>query len=324
MNTKNESRFFALSYHYIRPAKEIDRFPRILGNRINDFVDQIKTLGQHYHFVSPEEILQFYRNGKELNTKGKIGLLLTFDDGLSEHHNVARILNDLGIKAFFFIPTCIVKDGLPANPNIIHYCLAEYGVGTFLNSFKKAATVLGVQVSIPEYSHGNDPWKTIAEIKRTVKYNLNSTDSRNILLHIYKNLFYRNHPDALEIIHLTKKQIREIIAMDHSIGSHSHSHPSIASTNLSDAEIEKELVSPKLILEKNFGTEVSAFSYPFGELADCLATRDLLSLTKVYDLAFTIEEKINTPSTSPLELGRYMPTSKDDSSSILQKLILMS
>ena len=62
--------FLALSYHYIRPPKEADLFPRILGTGINDFVEHLKAFAPHYYFVSPEEVMEFYRHGKEIRTQG--------------------------------------------------------------------------------------------------------------------------------------------------------------------------------------------------------------------------------------------------------------
>src|SRR3989344_1352664 len=315
-------KFLALSYHYIRPAKEIDPFPRILGNKIDDFTDHIKTLGRHYHFVSPKEVEEFYNTGKPFATKGKIGLLLTFDDGLADHYHVAKLLNNFGIKALFFIPSCIIEEKLPANPIIINYCLAKYGIASFINSLACSADKLDIRVALPKYKKGGDVWETIASLKRTMHYGLNASDSRKLLLSVYRNTFYNDHKNALEIMHLTVPRIKEMLYMGHAIGSHSHSHFSAA--NISGPELKHELEISKLILEKNFGVNINAFSYTFGLPTDCLSARKLISLTSAYNLAFTIDEKINTNKTSPLELGRYMPTSKDTSSSIRQKLISMS
>ena len=52
--------------------------------------------------------------------------------------------------------------------------------------------------------------------------------SRKILLHIYETTLLEKYPNAMEIMHLTKEQISEMYEMGHSIGTHTHSHISVA------------------------------------------------------------------------------------------------
>ncbi len=324
MAIETEQKFMVLCYHYVRSLKTRGLFPRILGNSENDFIDQIKKLKKLYQVISPNDVLDFYYSGKKHIKKNQVGLLFTLDDGLSDHYLAAKILHNFGIKALFFIPTCVTEECLPANPTIVHYCLAKYGIASFLNSLKEAAKKFNIVVSVPTYNRGDNVWEKIKEIKRTLKYDIAAAGSRKILLDIYVNTFYRDHENAFEIMHLTQAQIKEMIAMGHSIGAHTHSHLSVASSALSAVEIEQEILNPRLLLEKRFEIKVNTLSYPFGEPADCLVAQDLLKITSNYNLAFTVEEKINTAGTSPLQLGRYMPTSKDTVSSVLKNLAQIS
>lgn len=59
---------------------------------------------------------------------------------------------------------------------------------------------------------------------------------------------------------------------------------------------------------------MTAFSYPFGEKKDCLASKELLEKTNEYQMAFTVEKIVNTVTISPFTLGRYQPVSTDDAS----------
>ena len=79
------------------------------------------------------------------------------------------------------------------------------------------------------------------------------------------------------------------------------------------ADFEKEIIYPKKFLKKKFGIEVFSFSYPFGEKQDCLSSSELLAKTKEYQIAFTIEDIVNNKKSSPFQLGRYSPSSNDDS-----------
>ena len=159
----------------------------------------------------------------------------------------------------------------------------------------------------------DDQWETIKKIKLIFKYKLGHINARKIAIYIYENLLLPKYPDILNIMHLTENQIKEMLEMGHSIGVHTRSHVSVASSNLSLSDFNKEVVYPKKFLEKTFDTEIIAFAYPFGEKEDCLESKKLLERTNEYQMAFTVEKIVNKIDTSTFELGRYSPMSTDDS-----------
>ena len=134
-------------------------------------------------------------------------------------------------------------------------------------------------------------------------------------LKYYKKLIVKNNI-TIDDMHLTKIQIKKLLDMGHNIGSHSHSHISVANSELSKLELKQELIEPKLILESEFDTNVISMSYPFGESKDCLSSQSLIEKTNSYELAFTVEPKLNTINNSPLEIGRYMVHSKDNANKL--------
>jgi len=304
--------FLSLCYHYIRPDND-DPFPRLMGTKITEFKNQIKMLKEKFEMISLDDVLEFINTKIFENNKHK--MLLTFDDGLSEHYNAAKILKQFDIKATFFIPTCILKERLPANPMIIHYVIAKYGIEKFLEEFRYALKKLGLEIEkydITYVREDDDVWKKIAEIKYNFKYKLGYKISREILLHIYQNSLLIEYPNILEIIHLNNEQIHEMLEMGHTIGVHTHTHISVAATSLSKKDFYKEMIFPKKYFETEFNIPINSFSYPFGEKKDCLSSIKLLKKTNEYKLAFTVEEIVNFQNSSPLELGRYEPNSNDD------------
>ena len=310
-----EKSFVSLCYHYIKP--KVNSFPRILGIEISEFKNQLKMLKQNYSVISPKDVLEFYHGSGNLNEKKNI--LLTFDDGLSDHYEAAKILYELNIKAIFFIPTCIIDKKLPANPMIIHYCIAEFGIKKFLNVYHE---VLKDELNnnyidfIIKYKENNELWDTINEIKNIFKYKLEFQLARKILIKIYKKMFLSIHPNGLEMIHLNENQIDEMIKMGHSIGTHTDTHISVSATKLNQNDFEREIILPKEILDKKFGLDIFAFSYPFGEKKDCLPSSELIKKTKKYQIAFTVKEVKNTKNTPPLQLGRISPQSTDNSDTL--------
>lgn len=318
--------FLCLCYHYIRPEKNKDPFPRILGTNLNEFKNHLSKLIDFYKIISVDDVFNFLCKNKSWK-ESKMGLLFTFDDGLSDHYIAAQILNKLDIQGLFFIPTCILHDNLPPNPTILHYSIAYFGIKKFLEFYNDALNEYHLdqtKFSIYYETNRNNPWETIDKIKTIFKYKLDYINSRNILLYIYKNLFLKKFPNAMELMHLTQNQIIKMLEMGHSIGTHTHSHISVAASTLSKKDFEKEIIAPKIYLEKNFQTKVIAFSYPFGERQDCLSTKVLISKTNEYSLAFTVDEKKNTQSTSCFEIGRYQLMSTDNSSFLLEKLKIIS
>ena len=314
-----------LCYHYLRLNKQSDPFPRILGTNIDEFQNHLSMLQKNYHMISLKDALSI-STGEDGFNKKNIGILITFDDGLSDHYTAAKILSELNISAIFFIPTCILEEKLPANPTIIHYTIAVFGIEKFLKEFRESLVnnKLDSKLFDLQYSKSKDNLgETISRIKSTFKYKLGYYDSRKILLDIYKNLFSSEYKNMLSTIHLTESQIREMLEMGHHVGTHTYSHISVAATELNSDDFIKEIISPKNYLEQKFNTKVNSFSYPFGGKNDCLSSSELIKKTNEYNLAFTVEEILNTRNTSPYQLGRYQINSSDTSfklNSIIQNI----
>ena len=314
-----------LCYHYLRLNKQSDPFPRILGTNIDEFQNHLSMLQKNYHIISLKDALSI-STGEDGFNKKNTGILITFDDGLSDHYTAAKILSELNISAIFFIPTCILEEKLPANPTIIHYTIAVFGIEKFLKEFREILVnnKLDKKLFDIQYSKDKDNVLDItSKIKSTFKYKLGYYNSRKILLDIYKNLFSSEYKNMLSTIHLTESQIRKMLEMGHYVGTHTYSHISVAATELNSDDFIKEIISPKNYLEQKFNTKVNSFSYPFGGKNDCLSSSELIKKTSEYNLAFTVEEILNTRNTSPYQLGRYQINSSDTSfklNSIIQNI----
>ena len=315
----NRQGFLSLCYHYLRPIKTLEPFPKILGLTLDEFENQVKMLQKNYQIISLNDVVNFTQ--KNFNFS-KTGMLFTFDDGLSDHYEAAKILSKFNINGVFYIPTCIF-DNEPANPNIIHYCLANYGINGFISEYiivMKKFGILSEDLFLSFNKKIDNPWITIEKIKKIFKYKLDYIQSRKVLLTIYKNTLLKDFPNIMEIIHLTKEKTQKMIEMGHYVGVHTHTHISVAPSTLTSKEFEKELILPKKILEETFSTNVDSLSYPFGEKQDCLSSSELLNKTKLYKIAFTVNTILNTDKTHPLNLGRYQPLSTDNYDQLKQIL----
>ena len=78
----------------------------IPNNKHDNFASIIRHVSKRWNFISPEE-LEGHLSGAQ-SLKGR-NVLLTFDDGFHSNRVIAdEILDPLGIKALFFIPTGFV------------------------------------------------------------------------------------------------------------------------------------------------------------------------------------------------------------------------
>lgn len=314
--------FVSLCYHYVRP-QVADPFPRLLGARKDDFRAQVRFLRQLFQPVAPQEIEQ---SAAAAPSDRPCGLLFTFDDGLSDHLTAGEILAEEGVRGLFFIPTCILTDALPANPIIIHYGTAIYGVERFLRAYRNALEESRLPVyryDVPYKRGSTDPWVAIHHLKQRTKYDLGYQNARAVLVNIYRNLLCAGNPGILSDMHLDAVGVGRLLALGHGIGTHSHTHLSVAASDLQDDAFEAEIVRPRRYLENLFGVRVVSMSYPFGGQDDCFTEHELRPAESGYEFAFTVERKLNTAMTNRFALGRYMPVSTDSTESIAGMLTSM-
>jgi peptidoglycan/xylan/chitin deacetylase (PgdA/CDA1 family) len=311
--------FVSLCYHYLRPQSG-DPYPRLLGTRADDFRAHIRFLQQSFRIMGPQEIGS---DSGAAASDGRCGLLFTFDDGLSDHLTAGEILAEEGVRGLFFIPTCVLADGLPANPIVIHYGTAIYGVERFLQAYRNSLEENQLPVDrydVPYLQGSSDPWAAIRSIKQRTKYDLGYRNARSVLLSVYRQLLCAENPGILSGMHLDATGVGKLIDMGHGIGSHSHTHLSVAASDLQDEAFEAEIIRPRHYLEECFGIRVASMSYPFGGHNDCFTEDELRPVESGYELAFTVERKLNTAMTSRFALGRYMPVSTDSAESIANML----
>jgi len=116
---------------------------------------------KEFTILSLEKIQSIYYNQNEV-LNDKTGVAITFDDGLSDQFEAAKILSENNISGIFFIPTCIIKERLPANPIILHYAIAIHGIKKFIDELKIAYDEIMIENEneIPEFDkEKNSVWK---------------------------------------------------------------------------------------------------------------------------------------------------------------------
>ncbi len=245
-------------YHYVREDSKI--FPFSRHKNISEFIKEIDFLKKDYHFYRTSDLLDI----KDLNK----GYVLTFDDGLKDHLNVAEILKSKNITASFYIPISPYLNESIMPVHKAHLICSKLG-GKALDMLYDACNDLGFDyksiISEEEksrfsksYTHQNDD-EAIKDFKRLINYYGKLGLREKLLNNIINKL---DIPIDPKDFYLTVDEIKYISSLGFEIGSHSVSH-----TLLSRLKFEEqlyELKNSKMFLENTLKKKVHSFCYPYG------------------------------------------------------------
>jgi peptidoglycan/xylan/chitin deacetylase (PgdA/CDA1 family) len=186
----------------------------------------------------------FHKKFIENNLK-KNHMCLTFDDGIKSQIDIALpILKKYKIKAFFFIYSSILTNK-PDNLEIYRYFRCNH-----FDNIDKFYQMFFDEVKINLNKFFNNKRKKIFRMKKIFSYySINDIKFRILrddLLtkkqydQIMKNLFKKKNFQPKKFfykIFMSKRDIKKLISEGHSIGLHSHSHP----TNLKKLTRQEQL-----------------------------------------------------------------------------------
>jgi len=258
-----------LYYHVVSD----DRLPHIQNlyqyKNIRKFSEDLDFLLAHYSPVELSDAIKWVRGDKVL---AENSFLLTFDDGLSEVHDViAPILLEKGIPATFFISSAFldnnelcylhkisllvdsIKQGIsPGKESEIRGVLGEMGL---------ARSPLSEEVGKVDYRQ-RGRLDRIAEIL--------DLDLQQYLI--------------LKRPYLSSDNVIELIKKGFTIGSHSIDHPYYSDLSLED-QLRQTMESTRFI-RRRFQLDYGAFAFPHNDQG---VTRDFFSETEksgLIDISF--------------------------------------
>jgi len=271
-----------IMYHYIRDDTNFKAFST------DEFREQVKYVMNKYRIISIKELIE--KKPKD-NT-----CVLTFDDGLKDGLiNVLPILEELGVKGTFFIPTKILTSKLILEVQKRHLLLAKLGTNKFVQEFNSLVDdIFQVRKEGAKNDYDN-------ELTSNLKYVLDNMDqdtSKKILNKIFGEYF--EEEEEFSKIYLNKKEINTLHSKDMEICSHSHEHFWLG--NLYFKDMEPDLKNSVEVFTEIFGRHPLFLSYPFGSF-------NLFTKRVAKKLGFkacvTVAKKKNTDLKNPFELSRY-------------------
>lgn len=278
-------------YHYVRNISN-SKFPNIKGLEIELFKQQIQFLQKHYRFVTMEDLIDCVYNNYELPSKS---VLLTFDDGYSDHYkNVFPLLQEFGIQGSFFIPAKTIKEHKILDVNKIHFILAtvddkneiikdikyllfkyklEFGLHDFDYYYKKLAV------------NGRFDTAEIIFIKRLLQVELNEVLRLKIVDILFKKYVKIEETEFAKELYLNEKQIKEMLNSGMHIGCHGYNH---YWWNKMESEHLENEIDLSLAFLREIGVDLRYWTaaYPYGSYN--IEVKQLLNQKKCR-LAFTTE-----------------------------------
>jgi len=291
-----------VNFHYIRHSFAAP-YASIYGITPSYFERQLLTYAKYSVFIGGRELSDLMQKGEPVRGNR---LLITFDDGLKEQYELAYpILIKHGVPAVFFINTRSLMEKTVADVHKIHLvrslCPSEEILGEVHNildgRLSKAEWPVIKSSATMHYKYDD---LNSAELKYLLNFTL-SLAEREILIN---QLFARYFPDEEYVstsLYMDAEHIRELGNLGY-VGSHGHDH--IPMGMLSNDQKDFHVRQSKEILEFTTGTEVSAFSYPYGSKESCRNMDEVLGKNN-YTFAVTMTRGLNIVFDKPFHLNRY-------------------
>jgi len=251
----------AVMYHYVRPGDDIS--PQYYYLDLDDFRAQLDYFESEYGFVDRESFVRACTSGGGLPD----GVVLTFDDGLVDHHEwVLPELKRRNLWGIFYVPTGPLMHGTVLDVHRIHALLGVYGGQRVLGELEPRVT----EEMVPD-----ERIDEFHEETYTRQDNAESTTLVKRILNYYVSYEYREALidelvaalPAAEVsvadLYMDENQLRALQEAGMVVGSHSISHRVFSKLSPDDqrTEISDSFAYLSDVLG---GLSVNTFCYPYG------------------------------------------------------------
>ena len=187
-------------------------------------------------FVGLERVLApaEWLNNLSAGTLQSHHLCITFDDGLrSQYEHALPVLDRLGLKAFWFVPSCVFH-GQPVKLEIYAYLATRTGsMGALIGEFlRRAPRDLLAQLDTPEFAGYADrtrraaPFYSLDDLQ--YRFLRNQPRNRAVFESVMDSLIRDQglDPEGLAIqLWLTDQHLAALVQRGHAVGLHSFDHP---------------------------------------------------------------------------------------------------
>ncbi len=287
----------AITYHSASTPERTARFdPGVVDTSPEEFERQVAFFAKHFDPIGVSELAEHIETGAPLP---KAPLLITFDDGYLDNHDVVLpILRKYGLKGTFFIATDYIDSRQLFWWDKINYVLKTAKVDSIAVTYPetiefKLNTISGTEGAIT---------KCLRIVKDT--YDLDLVKFLDQLTELTKSdlteALERKFADELL---MTWEHVRALASAGMDVQSHTASHRVLQT--LTPDRLEHELERSKTVLAERLGHRIHTVSYPVGKpLADVPHVKDAVKRAG-YTLGFSNASGVsNRWSFDPIEVRR--------------------
>ena len=264
-----------IMYHYVRPLKQ-SRHPEIKGLAVEDFKEQIDYILKQYHVISAADMMDIVASGAAFPPNA---LLLTFDDGYSDHFtHVFPVLDEKKIPGCFFPSGECILEGRVLDVNKIHFILASVE--------NKADIVAHINASVDRHRaayalESNDAyWQRLGTasrfdtaevrfIKRMLQRALPEALRKQIVDALFRHYVTGDERAFAQELYLTLDQIRCMQRNGMYIGNHGFGHYWLDAL---PPEAQEREIDLSLQFLHRIGSDTARWimCYPYGAYDDAL------------------------------------------------------
>ena len=246
-------------YHYVRP--DSSEYPFFRNLNVESFRKQLDYFGDKYGFLSKEDYINSISTGIE-----KKGVVLTFDDGLKDHHKfVLPELQRRGLWGIFYIPTGHYVNEKLLGVHRVHYLKGMYGSKYILDKISRNMTNFSINIDLinrfeTSTYHHFERNTTEKKLQRLLNYYLDYPTRDKLLDTLMEELL--DEKKIYEELYLTEKEVKELSIAGNIIGSHTVNHKVLSRLSYEDqfVEIKESLEFLKSIVPIDY----LSFCYPYG------------------------------------------------------------
>lgn len=227
VNLKNYN-IAIIAYHYVRPIKK-SKYKNLKGLELNDFKKQLNFFKNKYNVLDFDQFKEITIGRQKIPKKPSV--LLTFDDGYSDHYNyVLPELCKKKITGIFYTPTMVIENNLVLDVNKLHFILEreenrDLIISEIKHIFKKRYSK---ELDLNQKKFKNlksmfDDKKTTL-IKRMLQYVLPLSQREFVLRKLFKKIINKKEEEFSKELYLNKSNVKEMYNTGMSFGIHGENH----------------------------------------------------------------------------------------------------
>ena len=236
-----------IMYHYVRPLVR-SQYPEIKALTLEAFEGQIAYIRRHYQVINAVELMDAVQSQAELPPRA---LLLTFDDGYSDHFKyVYPVLDREKLPGCFFPAAKCILEGKVLDVNKIHYILASVP--------DKSRLVAAIKEFVIQHQQDHDLenveayWARVARpsrwdpaevifIKRMLQRELPEASRNQLTDDLFRKYVTKDELAFAEELYMSLDQIDYLGRNGMYVGSHGYDHYWLDTLSLEEQQREVKL-----------------------------------------------------------------------------------